>query len=1116
MWAKKIVGNAAGFGYHVASLPNSDFVYGGYTAAADFGFGTISTGPLNREAYLVRVTGFPSPEIGVEAGGVELASGGPPLDAGSAVIGGTAAALTLTLRNDGGEELTGIAVTPGGAQPGDFILDTSATATTLAPGGTTTFSVQFAPTAAGARAATISIASNDYDENPFVIALGGTGLLPEVALAVSPDTVAEDSGGGLVFTFTRNGGTGSPLAVDFAVGGTAGFPGDYTADGADSFSASSGTLTIPAGSASAALTLVPVADPVLEVDETATLTVLAGASYLAGSPAAATGTLINDDTEVSVTVSPATLAEDATGSFAFTLTRNGPLAAPLSVNLGVGGSAAFPADYNVTGADSFSASTASVTFAPGSTTAVLEITPQADTTVEPDESVILTVVSGSGYLAAAPVSATATLVNDDTDVSVTVSPASVPEDGAANLVFTFTRVGVTSGALSANFSVGGSATFGTDYSVSGAASFSASAGSVNFAQDAATASVTVDPVADSTSEPNESVQLTVLAGGGYNAASPVSATGFINDDDSNISVTVSPASIKEDGAQNLVFTFTRTGLTANAVTVNFTVGGTANFPGDYSVSGAASFAAGSGTVAMAAGASTATVTVDPALDLLTEPDETVTLTVAAGSGYTVGSPVSATGTIENDDTLVQVGVAPTAVAEDGEQNLVYTFTRSGVTNVPLTVGFGVGGTASSGSDYTASGTASFGTSTGTVFFPADVTTKEVTVDPTADTLIEPDETVILTLTSGSNYRTAGPPATGTILTDDTEVTVFLNPATIVESGPVNFTVGGTATFGSDYTVANAASFSATSGSVTFPAGMAFRAVNVFPIADTVVEPDETVILTIVAGTGYQPGLTFSYTGTILNDDIEQEIAVEQPSGSGLTSGAATSDFGALVNGSSKTRVFTIRNLGTVPLTGISVDKSGPQAARFAITQPAASIPGGGSSTFAVTFTPTESGPCSASLAIASNDANENPFTIALQGSGGSAQQLLDAALAAAGLSGPNAHPGATPFHDGVPNLLKYAFHMNLTGPDRRTLVPTTGTVGLPVMRIVSGSVRYEFLRRKNRGLIYTPQQSSNLSGSGWQAASGTTTVTSIDENWERVEIQQPVGVARFFRVVVGL
>ena len=40
---------------------------------------------------------------------------------------------------------------------------------------------------------------------------------------------------------------------------------------------------------------------------------------------------------------------------------------------------------------------------------------------------------------------------------------STTEDGAGNLVYTFTRNGVTTGALTVNFSIGGTATFNTDY-----------------------------------------------------------------------------------------------------------------------------------------------------------------------------------------------------------------------------------------------------------------------------------------------------------------------------------------------------------------------------------------------------------------------------------------------------------------------------------------------------------------------------------------------------------------------------------------------------------------------------------------------------------------------------
>src|SRR5207248_1077189 len=112
-------------------------------------------------------------------------------------------------------------------------------------------------------------------------------------------------------------------------------------------------------------------------------------------------------------------------------------------------------------------------------------------------------------------------------------------------------------------------------------------------------------------------------------------------------------------------------------TVSFGVSGTAGFSTDYTQSGAASFAATAGTVMFGAGSATATITLDPTVDTIVEPDETAILTVSSGTGYTVDSPSAATGTITNDDTsAVSVAVSPASVAEDGAPNLVYTFTRT--------------------------------------------------------------------------------------------------------------------------------------------------------------------------------------------------------------------------------------------------------------------------------------------------------------------------------------------------------------------------------------------------------------------------------------------------------
>ncbi len=129
-----------------------------------------------------------------------------------------------------------------------------------------------------------------------------------------------------------------------------------------------------------------------------------------------------------------------------------------------------------------------------------------------------------------------------------------------------------------------------------------------------------------------------------------------------------------------------------------------------------------------------------------------------------------------------------------------------------------------------------------------------------------------------------------------------------------------------------------------------------------------------------------------------------------------------------------------------------------------------------------------------------------------------------GLSGAAALRSASPFQDGVPNVLKYAFRMNAAGPDGSTLVPSTGTAGLPAITTTlqpgtGPGLRIEYIRRKastNPGITYTPEFTSDLSG--WQAATGTQSVQSIDATWERVVVVDPAGAgqaSRFGRIRVS-
>ncbi len=121
------------------------------------------------------------------------------------------------------------------------------------------------------------------------------------------------------------------------------------------------------------------------------------------------------------------------------------------------------------------------------------------------------------------------------------------------------------------------------------------------------------------------------------------------------------------------------------------------------------------------------------------------------------------------------------------------------------------------------------------------------------------------------------------------------------------------------------------------------------------------------------------------------------------------------------------------------------------------------------------------------------------------QEEFDKALAATSLSGPDALAEAVPFADGVANLLKYAFNLNLEVPDRRGLVAGSGLAGLPVVTVPSpGVMRIEYLRRVGSGLIYTPLKCSSLDHGPWSPITAQPVVTPINASWQRVHHDEPL------------
>lgn len=101
-------------------------------------------------------------------------------DFGSVDVSSGSVAHTFTIQNTGsvGLNLTGASpyVVIGGAHAADFSV-TAIPSSSIAASGNTTFQITFNPSAVGLRTATLSIANDDSDENPYNYSIQGTGII---------------------------------------------------------------------------------------------------------------------------------------------------------------------------------------------------------------------------------------------------------------------------------------------------------------------------------------------------------------------------------------------------------------------------------------------------------------------------------------------------------------------------------------------------------------------------------------------------------------------------------------------------------------------------------------------------------------------------------------------------------------------------------------------------------------------------------------------------------------------------------------------------------------------------------------------------------------------------
>ena len=196
-----------------------------------------------------------------------------------------------------------------------------------------------------------------------------------------------------------------------------------------------------------------------------------------------------------------------------------------------------------------------------------------------------------------------------------------------------------------------------------------------------------------------------------------------------------------------------------------------------------------------------------------------------------------------------------------------------------------------------------------------------------------------------------------------------------------------------------------------PAGLDTRELLVWEGPYTV-PANTTVTLSFPAHVGYELGTFYNGATAIANVPVipsgdtapvevkeALDIDVHDPADNKLVDGSAFIDFGGWITGSSQLpRTFTIRNNGVISdLTGLSVSASGSDAADFIVdtTGMSTTLSPGASTTFTVRFKPSAAGSRYATLQVESNDPDEDPFDIYLNGYGSTALAMVQEAYAKA-------------------------------------------------------------------------------------------------------------------------
>jgi hypothetical protein len=388
---------------------------------------------------------------------------------------------------------------------------------------------------------------------------------------------------------------------------------------------------------------------------------------------------------------------------------------------------------------------------------------------ESTETLAIAVVADELYNVGASGMAIGFIIDDDYDpavVRLTADTDRVTEGPDAGGTFTLRRSKDFTNPIQVLIEVSGSATRLADYTLtadgtpltpSTQSGFSGTPFDVLIPSGQESVSLRVAVVDDQVAEGDEDVVISLI--GTSDPVAPAYVVDqyqfrdvlIIADDEVPSVYVVADRDAQEEGLITGLLRVVRNGMTSGALTVSYATDGTAVPGTDYATT--------TGTITIPDGQTEAVLAVTPLADIISEADETIVIEITPGAGYVPGGANGArTATVllrDNDRSRISVATMVDAVEAPFTVGAI-RFTRVvGATDAanPVTVRFGVGGTAENGVDYQ-NIIATSGSVLGSVIIAANTTTVDLSIAPIDDPTVEDDETVLVTLAEDPSYNLA--------------------------------------------------------------------------------------------------------------------------------------------------------------------------------------------------------------------------------------------------------------------------------------------------------------------------------------------------------------------------